>query len=80
MDIKIDKNGEDLPLCRAEEAQELLFMNHLCLYSRFTPMSAPTSALDIKEQHQLEAEVIDPPVEGIGRSKLMLTAKPGGMC
>ncbi len=68
-DIKINKNGEDLPLCHTEEAQELLFMNHLRLYSRFALMSAS----DIKEQCQLDTEIIDPPMEGIGRSELTLT-------
>ena len=68
-DIKIDKNGEDLPLHHAEEAQELLFLNHIQWYTGFTP----TSVLDVKEQCQLDAEVIDPPIEGIGRSMLTLT-------
>ncbi len=68
MDIKIDKNGEDLPLQCAEEAKELLFLNQVWVYAGF----ATTPVSDGIEQCQWDANVIDPPVQGIGRSELSL--------
>src|SRR5258708_1990217 len=69
VDIKIDKNGEDLPLHWAEEAWDLL--NNFKGSIAFAPMSL--SASDEVEKHQIEAEGIDPPEESIGRSELPLT-------
>ncbi len=66
-DIKIDKNGEDLPLNRSEEAKKLL-----CDTKRYTGFTT-VSVSDSVELHQVEADTIDPPIKHIGRSKLLLT-------
>ncbi len=67
-DILINKKGEDLPLNHTEEAHNLLQKAGQVI--SFMPVS--TSASDVIEQHHIEAKVIDPPDEHIGRSELSL--------
>ncbi|SRR5258708_1068903 len=55
-DIKINKNGEDLPLNCSEEAKKLL--HNTKWYTGFTAVSVSDSV----EQCQVEADTIDPPI------------------
>src|SRR5258708_1384461 len=67
-DIKIDKYGEDLPLNPTEEVHQLLHFGNWRWVTDFSPVSVS----DAIEQHQLDADNIDPPNEWIGRSELPL--------
>ncbi len=57
VDIKINKNGDDLLLHHNEEAHELLFLHNIQRHTRFTQVSVS----DIIEQHQLDTKAINPP-------------------
>src|SRR5258708_29670220 len=58
-DIKIDKYGEDLPLNPTEEVHQLLHFGNWRWVTAFSPVSVS----DAIEQHQLDADNIDPPNE-----------------
>ena len=64
-DVRLDKDGDDLPMGRAEEARKLLLMseNHI-------KRLAVLEVSDERESRQKEADSLNPPDERIGRSDL----------
>ncbi len=63
-DVHIDKLGEDLPLSRIEEAEEMLLLH------RFSLRLA--SASSVIEDRDVEAMILDPADNRSGRSELTL--------
>jgi hypothetical protein len=69
-DIRIDKEGDDLPLARAEEARELLYLHGLRM--TYTRIAASRAIEDAQEERDLQANELDPPEDRQGRRELSL--------